>query len=242
MANLVVCCQKEDGCFRTSDRLKMKNTIITMVSSLHFLVFVVSAIESKTQPETSTELDLCKANSDVNSVCQACSKLPYGMSMSVESCCHDYQILTMCDSCTSDPVRCMKDVLDLETNIVEQKTNPEVSNEDTDDVDDDESLEVKKRYGRMFFGRRPILYSNYLNKRFGRLFFGGRRQLFTPIKTYKQKRYGRLFMNKKSEGSNGAIEEVPDKRYGRLFMTPYLDKRYGAFRIGKPSSARYFWK
>ncbi|XP_046338433.1 uncharacterized protein LOC124119827 [Haliotis rufescens] len=155
-------------------------------------------------------LGWCKEDQRVAAICIACAQLPAALSLPPSECCSDADALEICKNCVDDPVRCLRDVLDI------------VTDGDRPQHEEEAMRAYDKRYGMLFFGQKPKYVppkSDYVaEKRFGTLNLGNMgKRLDDQLDGELDKRWGSLGLS---------------KRYGTLNLGSYFNKRYGMLGLG----------
>ncbi|XP_067661025.1 uncharacterized protein [Haliotis asinina] len=206
--------------------------------------------------EDMSGLGWCRDDPRVAAVCIACAQLPEALSLPPSECCSDADALEICKNCVDDPVRCLRDVLDITTDGV----RPQIEDKDIEPYD--------KRYGKLFSSWKRMYIpprSDYeAEKRFATLDLGNmgkrvddeveKRWGTLNLGSYFNKRYGMLGLGNRYLGSRnpnmgrrfgtlnfGGLYSSVGKRYGSLNIgkksdlvsETELEKRYGSLNLGK---------
>ncbi|XP_046548150.1 uncharacterized protein LOC124258122 [Haliotis rubra] len=190
----------------------------------------------------------CRDDQRVAAICIACAQLPEALSLPPSECCSDADALEICKNCVDDPVRCLRDVLDIATD----GESPQIEDEDMQAYD--------KRYGKLFSSQKPMYVPDYeAEKRFGTLHLETMGKRFDDevekrwgtlnLGSYFNKRYGMLGLGSRNPKMGrrfgtlnfGGLYSNVGKRYGSLnigkksdlLSETELEKRYGSLNLGK---------
>lgn len=196
------------------------------VLAIVLLTAIVSA--DKERPISVSDIgegSKCDADLKVAEVCLACTRLPQDFPVRLIDCCTDDKAYEFCDVCVKNPDKCVTELKSLS---------------DNKNVDE-------KRWGTLFMGgggggfRYPKV-----GKRYGRVFFGKRPRGFIYGISKKEDPYmGRLSGENLSEDDDGDYLTDLDKRYGRHFTGSKFggiyNKRFGSVFFGKSRPRSRIW-
>ena len=229
-----------------------------MKSLINLLLILLALNYVRGKPAFGDDANQSQCSADVNTekICNQCLGVPFGVGVTMDSCCNDRHAFLFCEACLDDLSSCKKlmeeidevkefsdnedaydDYYDSNENIDER----EAANDGYGQNDEmnmlnviDPSIDVNKRFGKLFVNSR---------KRLGRIF--GKRSN-DVAERFRDKRYGRIFVSKSpwnffGKRSSDYFENEPitniNKRYARVFMGRAMKPKGRFFgNYGKRSS------
>lgn len=195
-----------------------------------FAIAVLTAIVSadKEQPisvSDSGEGSKCDADLNVAKLCLACTRLPQEFPVKLTDCCTDDKAYEFCDVCVKYPEKCLTELKSLS---------------------DNKDME-EKRWGTLFMGGGGSggRYAK-VGKRYGRVFFGKRPRGFIYGISKKYDPYmGQVSEENPAEDDEDDYLTDLDKRYGKLFTGSryggIFNKRFGSVFFGKSRPRSRIW-